>query len=222
MNPQIILRAALLISLLLAASAPAKTASKKQKTKSSAAPVTFVSACECHGNHGVDRWTPKTDTSILPIFQKITPVTPSEIYKWPGPGPNVPLTKKTETRLPSEQKWYALTGRIVDVRVEADGDIHVMLRDASGSKTGTVGAEIPLGSTWCNIRNTVFAWTSAKFPFTIQTNKVFKFQPHVITVTGKAFFDVDHAPASHSNRSTIHAKTAAWEIHPVRALRVIQ
>jgi hypothetical protein len=41
-------------------------------------------------------------------------------------------------------------------------------------------------------------------------------------VTGKAFYDVDHAPADHSNRSTIHEKTAAWEIHPVRELRVIR
>jgi len=81
---------------------------------------------------------------MLPIFQKVTPITPSQIYKWPGP--KVPLTTKTETRLPSEQKWYALTGRIVDVRVKADGDIHVMLRDTSGTKIGTVGAEVPLGS----------------------------------------------------------------------------
>ena len=220
MNPQII--SVLIVCLLFAVPASGKTATKKHKKKSSAAPVTFVSACECQGDHGVDRWTPKTDTSILPIFQSVTPITPSEIYKWPGPGPNVPLTKKTETRLPSEQKWYAVTGRIVDVRVEADGDIHVMLRDASGNKTGTVGAEIPLGSTWCDIRKTVFGWTNAKFPFVIQSNRVFTFKPHAITVTGKAFYDVDHAPADHSNRSTIHEKTAAWEIHPVRALRLVQ
>jgi len=220
-NPQLILRTVLSVSLLLAVSAPGKTVSKKHKKKP-APPVTFVSACECQGNHGVDRWTPKTDTSMLPIFQKVTPITPSQVYRWRGPGPNVPLTTKTETRLPSEQKWYALTGRIVDVRVEADGDIHVMLRDASGNKTGTVGAEIPLGSTWCEIRKTVFESTNAKFPFVIRSNKVFRFKRHVITVTGKAFYDVDHAPADHSNRSTIHEKTAAWEIHPVRALRVIQ
>ena len=26
-----------------------------------------------------------------------------------------------------EEKWYALTGRVVDAKVEADGDIHIAL-----------------------------------------------------------------------------------------------
>ena len=47
-------------------------------------------------------------------------------------------------RLPSEQKWYALTGRIVDAKVEADGDIHLALQDADGKNIGTVSAEIQL------------------------------------------------------------------------------
>jgi hypothetical protein len=34
--------------------------------------------------------------------------------------------------LPSEQKWYALTGRVVSLKVEADGDIHMALGDATG------------------------------------------------------------------------------------------
>jgi hypothetical protein len=182
--------------------------------------VTFTSACATQGNHGVDRWTPKTDASPIPAKSAIQKVTPSDICKWQGPGPKVPLTKKTETRLAVEQKWYELTGRVADVRVEADGDIHVALADAKGMR---VGVEVPVGTRWCKIRQTVFSWTNAKFPFTIQSNKVFKVvKPHVIAVTGKAFYDVDHAPKDHSNRSTIHEKTAAFEIHPVAALRVIQ
>jgi hypothetical protein len=106
------------------------------------------------------------------------------------------------------------------VRVEADGDIHVALADAKGMR---VGVEVPVGTRWCKIRQTVFSWTNAKFPFNIKSNKVFKvIQPHVIAVTGKAFYDVDHAPKDHSNRSTIHEKTAAFEIHPVAGLRVVQ
>jgi hypothetical protein len=61
-------------------------------------------------------------------------VTPSQIYAWEGPGPNVDLTGYTETRMPSEQKWYAVTGRIVDAKVEADGDIHIALVDATGKQ----------------------------------------------------------------------------------------
>jgi hypothetical protein len=37
------------------------------------------------------------------------------------------FTQYTEARMPSEQKWYALTRRIVDAKVEADGDIHIAL-----------------------------------------------------------------------------------------------
>ena len=44
--------------------------------------------------------------------------------------------------MPSEEKWYALTGRVVDAKVEADGDIHIALADATGNNVGTVSAEI--------------------------------------------------------------------------------
>ena len=48
--------------------------------------------------------------------------------------------------MPSEEKWYALTGRVVDAKVEADGDIHIALEDATGNNVGTVSAEIPVGT----------------------------------------------------------------------------
>ena len=47
-------------------------------------------------------------------------------------------------------------------------------------------------------------------------------EKHVITVTGKAFFDVDHASADHLNRRIKPKKYAVWEIHPVMALHVDQ
>jgi hypothetical protein len=92
-------------------------------------------------------------------------VTPSQIYAWQGLGPDVELTSTTE-RMPSEQKWYALTGRVVDAKVEADGDIHLALQDATGNGVGTVSAEIS------------FHTSSAK--------KLTLNQTPVITVTGKA------------------------------------
>ena len=42
----------------------------------------------------------------------------------------------------AEEKWYALTGRVVDAKVEADG---LALEDATGNNVGTVSAEIPVG-----------------------------------------------------------------------------
>jgi hypothetical protein len=94
-----------------------------------------------------------------------------------------------------------VTGRIVDAKAEADGDIHLALQDATGDAVGTVSAEIPVGPKWCEIRQTVFGWTTQKFPFNVKTAHTLKLRElHVITVTGKAFYDIAHAPADHSNR----------------------
>ena len=76
--------------------------------------------------------------------------------------------------MPSEEKWYALTGRVVDAKVEADGDIHIALEDATGNNVGTVSAEIPVGPRWCEIRQTVFGWTTQKFPFSVKTAHALK------------------------------------------------
>jgi len=55
----------------------------------------------------------------------IQSVTPSQMYGWEGLGPDVELTATTKDRMPSEQKWFALTGRVVAVKVEADGDLRL-------------------------------------------------------------------------------------------------
>jgi hypothetical protein len=62
-----------------------------------------------------------------------------------------------------------------------------------------------------------------KFPFNVKPlirSKIH--EPHVITVTGKAFYDIGHAPADHSNRRTTPKDYAVWEIHPVTKLEVVQ
>jgi hypothetical protein len=80
-------------------------------------PVTFVSPCECQGFHGENRWVTKTDLAPVPPDKSaIQSVTPSQIYEWEGLGPNVLLTGTTEERMPSEQKWYNLTSRVVDLK----------------------------------------------------------------------------------------------------------
>jgi len=193
--------------------------------KSTEAPdVIFVSPCECQGFHGKNRWVTKTDQAPVPSDKSaIQPITPSQIYAWKGIGPDVDLTRYTEERMPSEQKWYALTGRVVDAKAEADGDIHIALEDANGGGVGTVSAEIPVGPKWCEIRQTVFSWTTQKFPFSVKTAHALKIrEPHVITVTGKAFYDIGHAPADHSNRRGKPEGYAVWEIHPIMALHIEQ
>lgn len=186
--------------------------------------ATFVSPCECEGQKSGSRWPAKTDPSPVPLDKStIRSVTPSQIYEWKGPEPNVPLTSETDTRIPDEQKWYNLTGRLVNVKVEADGDITLVLKDADGKKAGSVNSEIPVGPNWCELRKIVFGWTTQSFPFSFKGSQTLELrEQHVITVTGQAFFDVGHSSADNSNRRTKPKKYAVWEIHPVMALHVDQ
>jgi hypothetical protein len=180
--------------------------------------VTFVSPCECRDNHGQHRWSVKIDASLPPTDANvIQAITPSDIYGWPGP--DVPLTQSSE-RMGIENKWFVLTGRVIAVRVETDGDIHIALQDATGNKPGIVVCELPAKPQWCEIRNTVFGWTRTRFPFHTQSaRKLTLDQTPVVTVTGKAFFDVGHSLKDQkSNRRSHLPAYAAWEIHPVMKL----
>ena len=99
--------------------------------RSPAPEVSFISPCECIGFHGIHRWIAKTDLTPVPLDESaIQSVTPSQIYGWEGLAADVDLPSMVEARMPSEEKWYALTGRVVDAKVEADGDIHIALEDA--------------------------------------------------------------------------------------------
>jgi hypothetical protein len=80
-----------------------------------------------------DPATPPTDASA------IQSTTPSQMFSWSGMG--VQLSWQSE-RTGIENNWYALTGRVVSVKVEADGDVHIALADATGDNVGTVSAEI--------------------------------------------------------------------------------
>src|SRR5213596_117878 len=126
-------------------------------------PVTIVSPCECRENHGEHRWAVKNDPSNPPVdASAIQAVTPSDVFSWPGPAEH--LTQSSE-RTGIENNWFALTGRVVDVKVEMDGDLHLALQDATGDKAGIVVCEIPAKQQWCSIRETVFIWTTTRFPF---------------------------------------------------------
>jgi hypothetical protein len=188
-------------------------------TATAAPLVTFESPCECRDNHGKHRWTEKNDPAPPPSdASAIQAVIPSDIFNWQGPTEHLAASSD---RLASEQKWYALRGRVVDLRAEEDGDLHIALADVSGDKPGTVVVEVPAKPEWCEIRKIVFGWTEAQFPFRVRSGRKLKItQPPIITVIGKAFFDIGHAPADQSNRRRDLEGYAAWEIHPVMKLTV--
>src|SRR5947207_3389584 len=80
-------------------------------------PVTFESPCECRHNHGEHRWAVKNDPSTPPAdASAIHAVTPSDVFSWPGPAEH--LTQSSE-RTGIENNWFALTGRVVAVKVRA-------------------------------------------------------------------------------------------------------
>src|SRR5881392_1197404 len=81
-----------------------------------------------------------------------------------GWGPAEHLTQSSE-RTGIENNWFALTGRVVAVKAETDGDLHIELQDATGDKPGIVVVEVPAQPQWCEIRNMVFGWTRMRFPF---------------------------------------------------------
>jgi hypothetical protein len=181
--------------------------------------VVKVSCSSSRDNHGKHRWAEKNDPAQPPSdASAIQAVTPSNIFNWQGPTEYfVPSSK----RIWSEQKWYALMARVVALRAEEDGDLHIGLADANDDKPGFVVAEIPAKPESCELRKIVFGWTSVQFPFRVRSGRKLKLtQPLIITVIGKAFFDIGHAPADHSNRRTDLQGYAAWEIHPVMKLDV--
>ena len=104
-------------------------------------PVTFNSPCECSGAHGKGRWAVKNDRSTPSTdASAIQAVVPSDVFSWPGI--EASLTWQSE-RTGIENKWFAFTGRVVAVKVEADGDLHIALANATGGKPGIVVCQVP-------------------------------------------------------------------------------
>ncbi len=186
-----------------------------------AAEVIYTSECSCDNDHGVARWRAKTDPSEPSRNPAdIRAITPSEIFDWTGPG-TIP---HGGGRTGNELRFFALTGRVIAVQAENDGDVHMVLANADDERPGKVIAEIPLGARWCGPRTIAFSWTNALFPFTAN----FKFNPfrllqkHVVTVVGKAFYDTDHSGQNRRvNRRPRDKDKAVWEIHPVMQMQVV-
>jgi hypothetical protein len=82
--------------------------------ESPAPEVILISPCECQGFHGKNRWIVKTDFTPVPLHKSaIQSVTPSQMHAWEELGADVDLTPYSEARMPSEEKRYALTGRVL-------------------------------------------------------------------------------------------------------------
>ena len=127
------------------------------------------------------------------------------------------LTGQSE-RTGIENKWYAITGRVVALKAETDGDLHIELQDATGDKPGIVVVELPPKPQWCEIQKTVFSLASTQFPFhTSSAKKLNVTNPPIVTVVGTAFFDVGHSlKDQRANRRSHLPNYAAWEFTGLR------
>jgi hypothetical protein len=185
--------------------------------------VTFESATECQHAHGLWRWAAKTDLTPPPAsIARGYHLQPSDIAAWDGPAREI---HSRSPRAGHELEWYALTGRVVQVKAEEDGDLHIELVDVNNSHSVHVIVEVPLdrhgGQTpWNPIRHTVFGWSDQTFPFQTRTGHKLHLNEHpVIQVIGQAFYDAEHT-GSQPNRRRQSEHVAVWEIHPVMALLV--
>jgi hypothetical protein len=205
-------------ALLLAAAALAY-ARKPRPT------VTFVSPIETKGAHGKWRWKIKTDSDRPPTsIPADHRVTPADIAGWESP------EAKVSTRTPRvgrEKEWYQLTGKVLLVKAEEDGDLHIQLGDPEGRGRMQVVVEVPVDnekpdSAWSQIRTTIFGWSSQKFPFTTKTGHKLRLNERpVIRVVGKAFYDAAHEKKATPNRRRDNPNITVWEIHPVMRLTVV-
>lgn len=156
---------------------------------------------------GEERWAAKTDPQPAPVNTAALPrLTPADICAWPAPAEKVP-----DGRMPAEQQWYALICRIVAMKLEDDGDLHIEVENADG-RPGRVVIELPCGATWCEMRKHVVEWTKANI--VLKRGRLSTVSPHNIIAVGKAFYDIDHAKRGTNERHG-NTPTAVWEIHPV-------
>jgi len=128
--------------------------------------------------------------------------------------------KASSERIAAEQKWYALTGRGVELRAEEDGDIHIALADATADKPGVVVPEIPAKPQWYQLRQIVFGLDRGPVSVLCELRSKTEDQSTAnYNNYGKTFFDIGHAPTDQSNLRRDLQGYAAWEIHRVMNLR---
>jgi hypothetical protein len=187
--------------------------------------VSFKSATECVGDHAKYRWAAKTERDKPPAtIAKDHQVTPADVGDWEVPDEKL---KEDSGRVGREKEWFQVTGKVVLVRAEPDGDLHVQLENADGEGDVQIVVEVPVNhedeaSPWDQIRKDAFDWAKIKFPFTTKRGRklTLKKQP-VIRVVGKAFFDAEHAGKTPNRRSS-DPKVTVWEIHSVMKMEVVK
>lgn len=143
-----------------------------------------------NGHCGVERWSVKTGTDAdasLINLQSTTQTTIASLTSLTAPS-NLPSNNRVQ---PTETTVFQLPATLVEYKLEADSDYHLVLKDGSGNTMITeipdptcVGSSSPLLSSIQKARSEFDAQYTVTSSF--QTANV------PVTVTGVGFFDFQH------------------------------
>ena len=146
-----------------------------------------------NGSCGVERWSIKTGTDAdasLINLQSTTQTTIASLAALPAPS-TIPLSNRVQ---PTETTVFQIQATLVEYKLEADSDYHLVLNDGTGN---TMIGEIPdptcVGSTSLLLPGIQKARSEFDAKYTPTSS--FQTADVPVTVTGVGFFDFLHGQA---------------------------
>ncbi len=142
------------------------------------------------GSCGVERWAVKTGTDVdanLINLQSTTKTTIATLASLPAPI-NIPSNNRIQ---PTETTIFQLSATLVEYKMEADSDYHLVLNDGAGnSLIGEIPAPACVGSSSLFLTSIQKARSEFDARYTVTTS--FQTANVPVTVTGVGFFDFLH------------------------------
>ena len=170
---------------------------------------------------GVERWSVKTgtDAEAVNVATEAVAGTIAELVALPAPADPDTIPDRLA---PTEETLYSLTATLTAYKLEADGDYHIVIADASGA---TMIAEIPdpdfcTGSAWLDQIRAARASFDAKFPQEVAGLKMFMALAAGVPMITKVSVSVQLEGVGFFDR--LHGQTGVApngiELHPVLSI----
>lgn len=164
---------------------------------------------------GTERWKVKTlsDRDITKVSTRPANATIQQLIALKSPT-RKELDAKPDGRFPEELKVYRVSAEIRYFKLEADGDVHIVLSDPDNPSV-TMIAEVPeancgprkYAKTWSGIREALISATGTKRGGNLK-------HPIKVVVTGVGFFDFIHGQTG--------VAPNGFELHSLLSLQVAQ
>lgn len=174
----------------------------------------FIVVSAAHAGCGVERQLVKimqdVDAARLPVT--LNNMTIEDVTQFVAPDRKT-LTAYNAKRLPKEMMRYSITGRLVGMKLEADGDYHVVIASLKNPRL-TMIVELPSPECMLILRSQralLRSGLAALMPYG-RVTRTFTYPigpPPVITFNGPGFFDIKHGVPQTG------VAPNGFEIHPV-------